>query len=110
MKKPPLSSSEFDQLTPSALNPNGFHGDDEDDETDWPARAIGSGVACVVVFILTFLNIQLAELIFKGHSAELAQNVSYFLIAITIGFGLYCAYASFKTSASKGKTLNRPRD
>jgi hypothetical protein len=100
MKKPPLSETQFNQLMPDALNPNGF---DEEDETDWSTWAMGSGVACIFVFILTFLNIQLGDLLFKGHSAELAQNLSYFLITMTISFGLFCAYASFKTRSIKSK-------
>jgi hypothetical protein len=46
---------------------------------------------------------QLGDLLFKGHSAELAQNLSYFLITMTISFGLFCAYASFKTRSIKSK-------
>jgi len=100
MKRPPLSETQFDQMTPDGLDPNGVG---DEDENDWPAWAIGSGVACVVVFILAFLNFQFADLIFKDHSAELAQNINYFLIAMTIGFGLYCAYASFKAYAIKNR-------
>jgi hypothetical protein len=100
MKKPPLSETQFNQLMPDALNPNGF---DVDDGADWSTWAVGSGMACIFVFILIFLNIQLADLIFKGHSAELAQNVSHFLIVMTIICGFFCAYASFKVLYMKNK-------
>lgn len=101
MKRPPLSETDFDHMTPDALDPNGVG--DEHAESDWPAWALGSGVACVVVSILTFLNFQFADVIFKGHSAKLAQNINYFLIAMAIGFGLYCAYASVKAYTIKNK-------
>ncbi len=101
MKKPPMSDTQFDKLMPDALNPNGFN---EDDETDWSALSIGSGVACGVVFILAVLDIQFAGLIFTGYSAELAEFASYFLVAMTIGFGIFCAYANFKARSSKSET------
>lgn len=97
MKTPPLSDTQFDRLMPDALNPNGSL---EDAEPDWTAWALGSGLACVVAFILFFLDLQFADQIFKGRSFELAQSMSYFLMATTIGLGLYCAYASFKARAN----------
>lgn len=103
MKTPPLSDTQFDRLMPNALDPNGSI---EDGEPDWFARALGSGLACAVTFILFLLDLQFADQVFKGHSFELAQNMSYFLVATSIGLGFYCAYASFKTNAKKNKTTN----
>ncbi len=101
MKTPPLSETQFDRLLPDALDPNGGI---EDGEPDWPAWALGSGLACVVAFILFFLDLKFADQIFKGRSFELAQSMNYFLVATMIGLGLYCAYASFKASANTNKT------
>jgi hypothetical protein len=106
MKKPPLSETQFDQLTPDALSPNGF---DDDGETDWSTWAAGSGVACVGVLILAFLNIQWGHVFFKGHSAEFAENMNYFLFAMTAGFGLYSVYAIFKAYTVKNKAANKLR-
>jgi hypothetical protein len=93
MKKKPLTETQFDLLNPNALDPNGHF---EEEEKNWPAWAVGSGVASLVAFGLIFLNLHFAGQLFKGQSLELAQNMSYFLIAVTIGFGGYCVYASFK--------------
>jgi hypothetical protein len=106
MKKRTLSETEFGLLMPDAL---GDTRRDDDHETDWQAWSIGSGVACVVVGILTFINIEFANHIFKGYSAELAQNVNYFLIAMCVGFGLYCAYAIFKARSIQVKLAKNVR-
>jgi hypothetical protein len=110
-KKPPLSETQFDQLMPDALNP---HGIDDDNETDWPAWALGSGVASVIALILLFLDMHFADQIFKGRSFELAQNVSYCLIAAVLGFGLYCVYACIRaraqiTHAAKKHSPRKPK-
>lgn len=98
MKKPPLSETQFDQLTPDALDPHGF---DDDHETDWPAWAVGSGVASVIALILVFVDMHYADQLFKGRSFELAQNMSYCLTAATLGFGFYSAYAFYRASSQK---------
>jgi hypothetical protein len=101
MKKPPLTETDFSKLMPDALDPNGSI---EDNEPDWAARAVGSGVACVIAFILIFLDIYFADQVFTGRSFELAESMSYFLIAVTIGLGVYCAHAGFKVNVNKNKT------
>jgi nitrate reductase gamma subunit len=105
MKAPPLSETQFDLLSPDALDPNG---NTEDEEIDWTSWAVGSGVACLAAFCLIFVNRHFADRIFQGNSLELAENLSYFLIAVTIGLGGYCVYASFRAYASKNKTAKTP--
>jgi hypothetical protein len=105
MKKKPLSETEFAQLTPDALDPSTY---EVEHETDWLAWALGSGLASVVALILVFVDMHFAEKFFKGRSIELAQNMSYCLIATTLGLGLYSAYAFVKSQAHKFKANHKP--
>jgi hypothetical protein len=104
MKKRPLSETQFDQLMPDALDPRGI---DDDSDTDWPAWALGSGVASVIALILLILDMLFADQVFKGRSYELAQNVSYCLIAAILGFGLYCVYACIRARAQIAKATKK---
>ena len=96
MKKRPLTETQFDRLMPDALDPNG---NTEPAEIDWQAHAIGSGVASVIALLLMFADDHFADQLFKGRSFEFAQSMSYCLMALTIGLGIYCLYACVRAYA-----------
>ena len=105
MKKRPLTETQFDRLMPDALDPNG---NTEPAEIDWQAHAIGSGVASVIALLLMFADDHFADQLFKGRSIELAQSMSYSLMALTIGLGIYCLYACVRAYAPKRPSKKKP--